>query len=296
MGNATCKQAPRKQKIHPKMPSTKYANGAPQWRQRKNAIGKKAFESELLMDADVISKPSGTISPTSTFARFEMPDEIKPLTLPGAWTVVGKKGRPLKNSLMYNEPKKKMRKRNRAPKEAEDADSYMAKLEEAPSSSKCVQLLQESTSKHNKAAARGKSSKDWARYRQAKEAKMKVLVAALLDDCTDSDDESAQTKSTQTKERAPKTMRNSHAAKTRRKARFESAAARCYSLEDMSFESAPFEASESVKVAAPVQKSPHHGRKEEVASMRPSQQDHRKARAEEPRDAAGKTQKSCIIS
>ena len=83
----------------------KLAAVQPQWRSRRDAIGKKgAVDYELLMESEVDFTIAGkerntvTNSPTSIDStHLEFAPEMKPL--PGAWVTVGKGGRPV--SLMY---------------------------------------------------------------------------------------------------------------------------------------------------------------------------------------------------
>ena len=93
---------------------------AHQHRMRAAAIGKKSgLESAMLMESEIVVStkvkqrnaddiPASPISIASTFDLNAMPamkalpgalEIIKPL--PGAWMVVGKGGRPRKDSVMY---------------------------------------------------------------------------------------------------------------------------------------------------------------------------------------------------
>merc|ERR1712146_724921 len=74
------------------------------------AIGRKGgFEAEMIFESEAVvvkSKPVAPNSPVRIDSIFDMP-EIKPIVLPGAWTTVGKGGRPLRGEQkMYDEPQK----------------------------------------------------------------------------------------------------------------------------------------------------------------------------------------------
>lgn len=199
---------------------------------RNDAIRRKgAVETEMLMDAVPVISAKPTDAPYSPISIASALDaswpEMKPLTLPGEWTVVGKGGRPLKKH-MYSEPvvqKKKKKNRSRPRKIASQAPVHILMVE-GPSSSKCFQDLDRSIAQHNKVVARSLEVKKWVRYRQAKAVKVSArdeLIAALEGDC-DSEIEPANEKRRNTKP-------NSNAAKARRRARFAASAARCLSLE-----------------------------------------------------------------
>lgn len=228
-------------------------------RRQREVLGRKgAFEAQLLFESESIpAKVLAPESPVSVLASVDYP-ELKPLTLPGAWTVVGKKGRPAKvDGIMYNEvqPKKKKRKRKSKtgdePHDPSDelaaaaaaanlAASLRAALEEAPSTSGCVERSERTCAQHAKAATRGRAAKAWASYRLAKEEKVAArdaLIDALAAEGMLEEDGEAMPGSPSSKVKperpAPrKTDRNSHAQKTRRAKRFEAAAARCYSPEE----------------------------------------------------------------
>jgi len=222
----------------------------PQWRQRRAAIGKKnAFEAEMLDESElvvdtyqpvkpaVLSPPSSPISVAISSLDFVMP-EMKPL--PGAWTVVGKGGKPMKlEAKMYDEPeqkapKKKKKKKRAQPRADEDASS-LADMAEAPSSSTCVHRLDRMMQQRYKEVANGKNAKYWAGYQQAKHLKA-VARDALLAEFADNGmlvDGPNLLGLVRTPD--PITRRNnkadSHQDKTRRQRRKASAAARCYSHE-----------------------------------------------------------------
>lgn len=229
----------------------------PSWRSRRAAIGKKGeLDYELLMDSELtIIKPGKqrvgeATSPTSVASSFSSPTtvatsnfdmvpEMKPL--PGAWVTVGKGGRPVKESLMYHEPaktqvkSKKKRVRARKDRKSEDAplDDYLASLEEAPSTSKCLQAIGRSTEQRQKELDRLKESKHWKEYRQAKQLKALArdhLIVALVDGGL-LDDVSEGTVVAPEPPKRRNDKGSSHGAKCRRKARLAAAAARCYSVE-----------------------------------------------------------------
>lgn len=213
----------------------------PHWRQRRFAIGKKVeLETEMLWESETLkpipddqigSKPSSPISVASVFAG-----ELQPLVLPGAWTVVGKGGKPVKK--MYDEPKKadegknKKKKAKKARKVPVEDDAPLITLEEEPSSSKCMQTLERSIAARDKQVTRSHEAKFWAGYRQEKQLKreaLAVLIAALerdKDDDKDDDDETAELK-TQFKP-AFSCKANGAKDKIRRRARSAAAAARCF--------------------------------------------------------------------
>lgn len=142
---------------------------------------------------------------------------------------------------MYDEPtktqvkskKKRIRARKDRKSEESSLDDYLASLEEAPSTSKCLQAIGRSREQQQKEVDRVKERKHWQEYRQAK--KLKVLArdnlilalveGGLLDDVSEE----------MVVAPGPPKQRNdkgsSHGAKCRRKARLAAAAARCYSVE-----------------------------------------------------------------
>lgn len=231
----------------------------PSWRSRRAAIGKKGeLDYELLMDSELTTisiKPGKqrvgeATSPTSVASSFSSPTtvatsnfdmvpEMKPL--PGAWVTVGKGGRPVKESLMYHEPaktqvkskKKRVRARKDRKSEETPLDDYLASLEEAPSTSKCLQAIGRSTEQRQKELDRLKESKHWKEYRQAKQLKALArdhLIVALVDGGL-LDDVSEGTVVAPEPPKRRNDKGSSHGAKCRRKARLAAAAARCYSVE-----------------------------------------------------------------
>ena len=218
------------------------------WRQRRFATNRKgAFETDMLFEDEdgfnMAPKPltsknampnlsSQPDSPVSVASALNVPVEVKPLMLPGSWVVVGKGGKPLKNDKMYDEPvsasKKKKKKKSRARTIAE-SELLVVTLEEAASSSKCLQAVERSTTRRNKLVARSQDAKHWAGYHRAKQLKrdaLDELVAALslVDDAGDEATPPAPPAPKATKDHKA----NSSKDKARRRARSEAAAARCF--------------------------------------------------------------------
>lgn len=169
--------------------------------------------------------------------------EIQPLHLPDSWTVVGKKGKPLKGK-MYDEPlsPKKKKKKKKHTSKAEMPHEPLADLEEEPCSSKCHYMSERSNAKHFKEVSRGRDAKHWARYRENKQIQADALVvlhALLLADedasaLTDGDEKMQEQTTTAApeKERRKSQKSSSQKQKVRRANRFAAAAARCYAFED----------------------------------------------------------------
>lgn len=182
-----------------------------------------------------ISKPS---SPVSVASTLDIPGEVKSLMLPGAWVVVGKGGRPLRNDKMYDEPAAmltaKKRKKKKTRKAAPEPEPLLVSLEEAGSSSKCLRGLERSTAQRSKQVMRSKDAKYWAGYQHAKELKrgaLDELIAALSladDQAEDYAGELPMPKQKPTKDNKA----NSEKAKARRRARSASAANRCSIWDD----------------------------------------------------------------
>ena len=175
----------------------------PLWRTRRNAIDKKgALDVELLQDTETIvmsrkrpEMPTRPMhSPTSILQVPEMLPEMQALILPGAWVEVGKRGKPIINTKMYELPvvAKKKKKRTR---KAEAVPESIWALEEAPASSKCLQVLHTATSYHEKAATLGRTVKYWTRYRQQHALKIQardaLLASAMFSDEDDALEECA---------------------------------------------------------------------------------------------------------
>jgi len=165
----------------------------PHYRQRRQAINRKlCHESEMLMEAEpfeviapVGKPPVPEIgSPISIASSFEerLP-EIQPIVLPGAWVVVGAKGKPIRREKMYDEPKKKKPRRKRTPKPSREVE--LIDLEEGPSAYNCLRAYNSlKAPAHEKEANRSLTAKHWARYRQQKQGKERahaILLAALND-------------------------------------------------------------------------------------------------------------------
>jgi len=212
---------------------TRYAQ-QPQWRQRRQAIEKKGFvEAEMLMESELSMPVKSAIpapaSPMSIASLFDV--EIKPIVMPGAWTVVGKGGKAIKpENKMYDPPKcaKKKKNRTRTRKAGFDQDARLEVL--ASSSTSCAQKLQDFCA-HDDKAMRGRDAKGWKRYREAKKlqalARGLLIEALAVDD--DADEPRADAAPALLKKRSNKS--DSKTAKARRKARFAARDARCYSLE-----------------------------------------------------------------
>lgn len=219
------------------------------WRQRKDCIGKKqGYESELLMESDVsleVAKVVDPSSPISIASTFDLQDGLmQPIMLPDTWIVVGKGGRPLKNApadKLYDEPaqkkkkhkKKKARARRVGRDESDERPDESDALDERPSTSRCVEMVERAAARREKALADGREAKLWRKYRRNKEASrfardmLRLSLAedggALSDDDADSAERPAPPKSL-TKHSC---KANGHGEKARRTARRASAAARC---------------------------------------------------------------------
>jgi len=190
-----------------------------------------------MMDKDSLSMARSPVSVQDVYLP-----EIQPLNLPDSWTVVGKKGKPLKGK-MYDEPltpKKKKKKKHKS--KAEIPHVPLADLEEQPCSSKCHYMSERSNAKHFKEVSRGRDAKHWARYRENKQIQADALVmlhALLLADedasaLTDGDEKMQEQTMTAApeKERRKSQKSSSQKQKVRRANRFAAAAARCYAFED----------------------------------------------------------------
>jgi len=226
----------------------------PAWRERRAALSKKSnLEAELLSESEIVitGKSVGPIqppsSPVSVASIFNATPEIKPITLPDAWTVVGKGGRPLKNEKMYDapnlEPKKAKKKRKKRMSKREtdsvgedNIEPVLATLDvELPSSS--AQALGRQL-RHRKLVAHGLEAKAWVKYRQAKELRAlarDMLVAALAEDGTAECDAGETTIGSEASSQHKAIRKVAYNNKTksridmaRRKARHAAASARCY--------------------------------------------------------------------
>ena len=172
----------------------------PQWRTRREAISKKFdIDGELHLENETIiigkKQPEEIQQPVSSpTSIFQLPDlipEMQPIVLPGSWLVVGKGGKPILPTKMYEEPivaKKKKKKKSRTRKAEATQESIWA-LEESPSSSKCLQSLHTATAHHEKLAMRGQTVKYWKRYRDQRRMKIHardvLLASALFREPTD---------------------------------------------------------------------------------------------------------------
>merc|ERR1719453_838629 len=111
----------------------------------------------------------------------DFPPEMKSFILPGAWTVVGKGGRPLKNLKTYDPPQTPKKKKKKSSRKAVEGELH-ATLVEMPSSSKCLDKLERVAVKHEKDAMRGRDARYWVHYRRAKQEQIfarDTLTAAL---------------------------------------------------------------------------------------------------------------------
>lgn len=228
---------------------TKYAM-QPQWRQRREAIAKKGgLEAEMLLEAEPMfhkSKPDAQDmgSPVSVSFIFDALPEIQHIVLPGAWTTVGKGGRPLRGEQkMYDPPQQKKRTRRRKVKDEEGDDaSSLADYEEMPSSSNCLIALSRSILQHEKAVERKQQAKHWAKYRQQKVmhalARDELVAALTAEGLFDDDDGTQSLNASQVGPRIKtpwqlkNAPRNKRAKTTRRNVRLAAAAARCYFAPD----------------------------------------------------------------
>lgn len=228
-----------------------------QWRNRRAAIGKKGeLESEMLMDSELVitaktkerTVNAVVASPTTIASTFDfnampemqpLPDSLEAAMTPrpGAWMVVGKGGRTLKDAVMYDDPMPRVhkKKRNRVRKAPSDDDSsLLANLVEEPSTSTCEQMMHRSMTRRAKQLGKKMDAKHWAQYRQEKELKVLardtlIYVLAqggMLEEVTDEELS------------APEPLKKRHdtrsrrGAKVRREKRLASAASRCYSAEE----------------------------------------------------------------
>jgi len=198
------------------------------WRQyRENLARKGGFDAQLVFESEVmvntLSKENDFISSSPVSIASSLLPEMQPLNLPGAWTVVGKGGRPLKNEpKMYDEPVKKKKKK----KARRLVDSELEPtVEEEPSTSKCLEMIERSETQRMKAITRSHDKKYWVRYQQAKQLKreaVEALIAVLESESTDGDD--ASDRAANGKKLRHMTLQKE---KIRRTARREAAAARC---------------------------------------------------------------------
>lgn len=240
---------------------TRYAHPPhmpPPQRQYRNNIRRKGYlEVEMIWESEAVpmeKKPAASPmnSPVSVFDSY-LP-EIKPLALPDSWTVVGKNGKPLKGK-MYDEPRKAKKKKSRKPKVVTEAEP-LADLVETPSSSKCLHMSDLSNAKHGKEVTRARNDKYWHGYRDAKEVKKeanRTLVAMFsiaehagsragmdegrLGRRLEKMEEQMVTAAHETMAAQDKEHRKSNKGcrlkeKTRRAARSNAAAARCYALKE----------------------------------------------------------------
>lgn len=206
-----------------------------QWRERHAAISKKYLDVDLLDESESIPTgigkapmPTYQTSPTSvaSFLPIDLMPEMQPIVLPGAWTTVGKKGKPVKSEpKMYDLPKKAKKKKKNRDLRPEDDVAASALLEEAPSASACINELARSRLKKEKQSHGGKAIKHWVKRRHEKEMSVAArdeLRARIDEDGIIIGDAG---------EHAPVKQRkkaNGRREIARRRARHESTAARCY--------------------------------------------------------------------
>jgi len=223
-------------------------------RQRQIALGRKgAYETSLLFEDEehntapsqplkLKEQPEPTSMPSSpvSVASFldsapgaQVPVEIKSLTLPGAWVVVGKGGRPVKNDKMYDEPLKAAKsKKKKKTRKVVETEPLLVTLENTGSSSKCLREFERSPSQRQKQMARAKEVKYWTAYQHAKQLRRDALgeLVAALSLADGPDDVEAPPLETVPAPR--ETTRRDHKAnsskdKARRRARSAAAALRC---------------------------------------------------------------------
>lgn len=236
---------------------------ASKWRRRHLALDRKGqFETEMLnSDDDDLSesadlpakmdknaKAPPLSSPNSVASAFDIPLEMQSITLPGAWTTVGKGGKPLKNAKMYDEPvsskpltsKPVTCKNSKKKSKKKMPDEMEAELEQLASSSKCFLTLDRSATQHNKVVARSQEAKRWAKYNHGKQLKREALEE-LLAAMSSPDDDSVHVAPVKP---AKDNKANSIKDKARRRARSAATAMRCfpYEFEEMKIEEAAEEA------------------------------------------------------
>ena len=164
-----------------------YQTSHPRWRQRRHALNKKsAVEAELLMEADEWlpkeEKAPQMGSPISVSSLFEFMPEVKPISLPGAWIVVDKRGKPLKpDPKMYDEPTKsrKKKKKSRVQKSEPVPETLIGVLADAPSTSSCLDTFERHTTSRAKFVTRQLTAKQWAHYRWEKEISKAVNLVQI---------------------------------------------------------------------------------------------------------------------
>lgn len=255
------------------MPTTR----ATRWRQRDSAIARKgAIEVAPWDEIDenvslqmskqplkasqplkpALKQPNSPVSVASTLDAETKPldAEIKPLILPGAWIVVGKRGKPdFQNSKMYDEPAKMATKKKTKKKKAKNAVEAEAEplvvLEEEASSSNCLRALDRSTAQRDKMVTHAKEAKFWADYQRAKQLKREALHELIAALAVGDDQVEAAAPAPSAKKPTKDHKANSNKDKARRRARSAAAAARC-SLHDED-EGAPVAAAFTAKEAPP---------------------------------------------
>lgn len=224
---------------------------ATHWRQRHLAIRRKGeYEADLLMEDDndctelsLVSKVERNVeqidhssSPVSVASTFEV--EMKPLLLPGSWVVVGKGGKVVKSSKMYDEPekahvdtkKKKRKKKKHCTNKTWEEAEPLGLLEEIDASLECLRMLDHSTAQRQKEMSRSQEVKHWAGYQRAKQLKRDALNE-LIATLSFSDDEGMANEATPelpSKKPTRNKAANSNKVKARRRARSAAAAARCF--------------------------------------------------------------------
>lgn len=222
------------------------------YRQRRQAIRRKSFDTDLLRDCDseslatAVKAPAYESSPVTIASSFAslMPPEMKPL--PGAWVTVGKGGRILKD-VMYSPPKtstkKKKKKKARSKVDDEAHDIF---LDEEPSNSKAmaaVDSFHRKCSHQDRARERAREAKYWHRYQQAKQGKAEALEQLLFQLMVDGQLDEANalvgepTGWPRARTAAKRhTHMGSQAERTRRQVRRAAAATRCFEGEGAAVE------------------------------------------------------------
>jgi hypothetical protein len=248
----------------------------PNWRKRREAIGRKGeFEAELLRDSEVLVttvEPSKLISnmssPTSVAISFDI--EMQPLVMPGAWTVVGRGGKTLRNTKTYDEPepaasaKSKKKKKHRTIKPKPEEEPLSMTLEDVPSSSKCLVALDHSMSQKAKQVHRAKEAKFWVNYQHVKQLKRDALEKLVAGNEHFHDSAETVVKPKVQPKPSMDNKANSSKDKARRHARNAAAAARCYSHED---EDTCNLADHAVKTKTPTTVAPRMGDKKSALKL-----------------------------
>jgi hypothetical protein len=199
------------------------------------------MDSEIVPLANGKAKVESTPgSPTSIASSFvELPLEMKPIILPGAWVVVGKRGKAVKPDMkMYEDPKKKKRHRKRARKVDQTEDERFMQLEETRLAVGSSRSHEKVMLKHDKDVTHGRQLKHWKRYQKEKMVSRlthEALMATLFAEEEPPLDDDGMT-SKEKDRHTPKCLRSfgtkHKVQRVRRASRRASAAAKCYVYED----------------------------------------------------------------